>query len=351
MIDDDILKKYVCRTPFVYMEAHKNGVFSCCPSWLPKKISTLEDIENAWSGEELKKIQDSILDGSYAYCSKTECPYLSSLITTKVSPQDFVLKEHFKKEDYVKGPTNINFAFDRSCNLSCPSCRVGSIMADGKEIEFIDSQIDKICKKYGSNLTMFYLSGSADPFASKSIRKFLLTFDKSKFPKLKAIHLHTNGILLNEKMWNSLEHIHDFIKTIEISVDAATEETYKIARRGGDWKTLIDNLHFIANCNSIKKVRTSFVVQDINYTEMDPFYNLMNGILGKKCEVYYNKITNWGTYTDGEFFIKQIWNESHPEFNNFLNELNKVSFNTKCIHNMHDIVKKHRLKKKLTILI
>ncbi len=348
---EEILKKYVCTTPFVYLEAHKNGVYSCCPSWLPDRISSLDDIETAWESETLKNIQKSIIDGSYKYCSKTQCPYLSNLINNKQIPQGFISKENFKYEKYKKGPTNINFAFDRSCNLSCPSCRSVAIMADGSELEFIDNTINKIVNVYGKNIKMLYLSGSADPFASKSIRKLLLNFDKKKFPNVNQIHLHTNGLLLNEKMWNSLSHIHDLIKTIEISIDAANEETYKIVRRGGDWDMLIENLNFISKCESIKKVRTSFVVQDTNYKEMESFYKLMKHILKEKVEIYFNKITNWGTYSDGEFLIKQIWSESHPEFQEFLNEINKVCFNDMCIHNMYDIIDKHKLIKKLSKLL
>lgn len=349
--DDKILKNYICTTPFVYLEAHKNGVYSCCPTWLPTKLSTLEEIGTVWESNELKNIQESIIDGSYKYCSKKHCPYLSNLLINNEIPQGFIPKDRFKPQKYVKGPQHINFAFDRSCNLSCPSCRNSSIMADGKEIEFIDYQIKKICDLYGSSLTMFYLSGSADPFASKSIRKFLLNLDRNKFPKLNKIHLHTNGLLLNEKMWNSLSHVHDLIKTIEISIDASSEETYQILRRGGSWETLIENLNYISKCETIKKIRTSFVVQDTNYLEMESFYKLMKSILKDKVEIYYNKITNWGTFSDSEFKIKKIWDEEHPEYNNFLNELYKICYNHNCIHNMHEIVKKHKLQKKLGNLI
>ena len=350
-MQEDILKQYICITPFVYLEAHKNGVYSCCPSWLPDKLCSLDDIETAWESETLKNIQESIIDGSYKYCSKTECPYLSNLINNKQIPQGFISKENFKYEKYKKGPTNINFAFDRSCNLSCPSCRNVAIMADGSELEFIDNTINKIVNVYGKNIKMLYLSGSADPFASKSIRKLLLNFDKKKFPNVNQIHLHTNGLLLNEKMWNSLSHIHHLIKTIEVSIDASNAETYKVIRRGGDWNMLIENLNFISKCESIKKVRTSFVVQDTNYKEMESFYRLMKHILKEKVEIYFNKITNWGTYSDGEFLIKQIWSESHPEFKEFLNEINKVCFNDMCIHNMYDIIDKHKLIKKLSKLL
>jgi MoaA/NifB/PqqE/SkfB family radical SAM enzyme len=336
----DILKNYICTTPFTYLEAHKHAVFSCCPSWLPNKVGTIEKIEDVWKSNELEKIWDSIIDGSYKFCSKTECPYLSQLINDGVKPKGFIEKNKFKIEKYKKGPTNINFAFDRSCNLSCPSCRNFAIMADGEELEFIDETINKIINVYGKNIKMLYLSGSADPFASKSLRKLLLNFDRNKLPNVTHIHIHTNGLLLNEKMWKSLSHIHDLIKTIEISVDASKKETYEIVRRGGNWETILENLKFISTIKLYDK-RISFVVQDTNYKEMENFYNLMTNIFKNDIDVYFNKITNWGTYSDGEFALKQIWNESHPEFKNFLIELNKINKKYICIHNMYDIIQKH----------
>lgn len=345
MSESNILKKYICTTPFVYLEAHKGAVYSCCPSWLPNKISTLENIKEAWKSTELKEVQDSILDGSYKYCSKTQCPYLSQLLIEEIKPKGFVEKEHFKIEKYKDGPTNVNFAFDRSCNLSCPSCRSVAYMANGEEIDFIDETIDDIVEIYGKNLEFIYLSGTADPFASKSFRKFLLEFDRIKLPKVNHIHLHTNALLLTEKMWNSLSQIHDLIKTIEISIDAATVETYDIVRRGSNWDGLMKNLEFISTIKMDNK-NVSFVVQDTNYTEMENFYVLMNKIFKNDINVFFNKITNWGTYSNSEFAIKQIWNETHPEFQTFLHHLNKVNKKYKCTHNMHDIINKHLPKKR-----
>jgi pyruvate-formate lyase-activating enzyme len=337
---DELLKKYVCVTPFTYLELHKHGIFSCCPSWLPNKLGDLDDMENVWESQELKKIQESILDGSYKYCSKTECPYLSKLLNGNGLSFNFMLKESFNKESVKVGPTNINFAFDRSCNLSCPTCRNVAIMANGEEIEFIDKTMSRVINEFGESITMLYLSGSADPFASKSIRKLLLNFDTTKFPKLQQIHLHTNGLLLTEKMWSSLSHIHHLINTIEISIDSSNKETYEIIRRGGKWETLISNLQFISKIKMNDK-RVSFVVQDTNYIEMEDFYNLIMNMFNGDVKVYFNKITNWGTYSDDEFKVKQIWNESHPEFYIFLHQLNKINNKHKCIHNMYDIIEKH----------
>jgi molybdenum cofactor biosynthesis enzyme MoaA len=340
----DILKQYVCQAPFTYLELHKDGVYSCCPSWLPNNLGKLEDLDKIWNGDELKKIQESILDGSYKYCSKTQCPYLSKLITEKIPYYTFIPKTNFDVNKYKAGPVNINLAFDRSCNLSCPSCRNVAIMANGSELEFIDTTMDTVIKEYGKSVRMLYLSGSADPFASKSIRKLLLEFDTNKFPNLTQIHLHTNGLLLTEKMWDSLNHIHHLITTIEISIDAATKETYEIIRRGGNWEILLSNLEFISKIK-MRDIRVSFVVQNNNYLEMGDFYNLMMSTFKGNATIYFNKITNWGTYTDSEFHEKQIWNETHSEFQFFLHQLNKITDKYKCIHNMYDIIEKYVSKK------
>jgi MoaA/NifB/PqqE/SkfB family radical SAM enzyme len=349
MKTDTILKKYVCRTPFTYLELHKYGVYSCCPSWLPNKVGSLENINDIWNGKELAEVQESILDGTYKFCSKTQCPYLAQLLTEGIIDQVFAEKSKFNLEKTKKGPTNINFAFDRSCNLSCQSCRSVAIMANGEEIKFIDSTIDKVTETFGKSITMIYLSGAADPFASKSIRKFLINFDKIKFPNVNHIHLHTNGLLLTKKMWEDMSNIHNIIKTLEISIDASNKETYEIIRRGGNWEILMENLEFISTLK-LRNKRVSFVVQDTNYKEMENFYLLMRKKFNNKINVFFNKITNWGTYSDGEFLIKQIWNENHPEFNLFLKELNKINKTYDCTHNMYDIVEKH-LPKKITSLI
>ena len=335
----DSLSKYVCTRPFNYVEIQKDGVYSCCTTWLPNKVCEINQIDGSWISDNLKEVHESILDGSYKFCSKSKCPHLSKLINTgtPVEGNLFIEKSLFDYEKYKTGPTDINFALERSCNLSCPSCRDNVIMAKGEEFKFIDDTINKSIDVYGKNLEYIYLSGTADPFASKTFRNFLINFDKTKFPKLQNIHLHTNGLLLNKKMWESLKNSHEYINSIEISIDASTKETYEKVRRGGDWFMLLENLKYISTLD-IPYKKVSFVVQDNNYFEMLEFYNLMSDIFNNDVFFFYNKISNWGTFTDEEYSIKQIWNENHPEFDKFLIELKKITELERCQHNMHDLI-------------
>jgi MoaA/NifB/PqqE/SkfB family radical SAM enzyme len=158
---------------------------------------------------------------------------------------------------------------------------------------------------------------------SVGFRDFLRNFNKSKWPNLKSIHLHTNATRWNKEMWESMPNIHPYVKSCEISVDAGTKETYETKTRiNGNWDVLLDNLKFISTIPTLSSVKTSFVVQQKNYKEMKLFYDLMYSIFGKKVNVFFGKITNWGTFTDEDFLSEQIWNESHPEYNEFVKEVN-----------------------------
>jgi sulfatase maturation enzyme AslB (radical SAM superfamily) len=338
MID---LKDYVCVAPFEYLEiTNHGGIYGCCPGWMPKQLSKLEDVASVWESDTLKDVQQSVMDGSYKYCSTEHCPALNKLVNNGIVDKGFFQhKDEFKSTNPI-GPKTINYAFDKSCNLSCPSCRTEKVMANTEEIKKIEWVMSEIEKAYGSTLQRIYLSGTADPFASKSFRKLLTNFDKTKYPKVYNIQLHTNALLLNKEMWDEMKDTQRYIKTMEISIDAATKKTYEIVRRGGDWDILIDNLKFISML-PITDITLSMVVQDNNYMEMFDFYESMIDIFGKKGKVFFKKITNWNTFSNAEFKLKEIHNPLHPEFNMFLLQLQKIDNKFNSVHNFHDIISEY----------
>jgi hypothetical protein len=121
--------------------------------------------------------------------------------------------------------------------------------------------------------------------------------------------------------------------------DAGTQNTYENKTRlGGKWDTLINNLKFISTIDTLKSVKTSFVVQDSNYMEMETFYNIMYSIFGKKVNVFFGKITNWGTFSEAEFKLKQVWDSNHPEHELFKKEFNKIGRNTNLFHNLYEFI-------------
>jgi MoaA/NifB/PqqE/SkfB family radical SAM enzyme len=331
----NILKNYYCSNPFNYIEIHKTDLYTCCPSWLNTPICSIDKIEEFDNSDILKKIQNSVLDGTYSYCNKEFCPYLSELIYNGI-PRD-IIKLKSIPINYNK---RISFCFDGSCNLACPSCRKTLFFESEESVVKIDKIINDISKIFGKITTSLSISGTCDPFVSKTFRNFLINFDKIKFPRLKSIYLQTNGLLLNEEMWNKISKVNNII-TMAVSVDAATKETYSIVR-GGNFNTLIENLKFISTLKCKKTF--SFVVQDTNYKEMESFFKLISNLnpVGS-YNIYFSKINNWGTYTDEEFRIKEIFKEYHPDFNLFLEELSKITLKYNVVTNMNDIIEKYSL--------
>ena len=336
------LKNYICGVPFNSLEIHNNVCFVCCPSWLPNRIEIGETpLKDLYNSEPIVDIRNSILDGSFKYCSKELCPYLSKLINYGVpsGPIHLKINSRYKTPIIDNTPDYLVMNFDRTCNYKCPSCRVDLIVENSDGIRRIEKTIDEIDTYYSNNVKTLYITGTGDPFVSVSFRNYLRKFDPKKYPKLQNIHLHTNASMWNKEMWESMPNIHKFVHTCEISIDAGTKDTYENKTRlGGNWENLLSNLNFINTIPTLTSIKTSFVVQDTNYTEMEIFYNLMYSIFGKRVNVFFGKITNWGTFSEGEFKLKQVWATPHPEHQLFKKEFNKIWKKRNLFHNLYEFI-------------
>lgn len=344
-------KDYICAVPFTSLEVHDNISFLCCATWLPKSLPKNSSPKECWESSDANDIRNSILDGSYKYCDSTQCPFLHQLETFgdigRIKPlfhKDKLnesLKQKIKKykNGKLQPPEIVQFSMDRSCNLKCPSCRLEMIVADSKKIKKVKQDIQNIEDTYGNDVTSLYITGTGDPFVSVGFRDFLRNFDETKWPKLKSIHLHTNATRWSKEMWESMRNIHKYVKSCEISIDAGTKETYETKTRiNGEWGILMENLKFISTIPSLRRIKTSFVVQQKNYKEMKQFYDLMNSIFPKYLHVYYNKITNWETFTEEEFLKEQVWNSNHPEYKEFIKEVNKTLPAQKAWSNLQEFI-------------
>lgn len=335
--------KLICATPFGYTEVFDKQQFLCCPGWLKEDIYETDNIYKNFNSNKSQEIRKSILDGSYKYCDENQCPHLGGLKQNKFLDNRFVKKTKDTLERYnpISKINMVNFCFDRSCNLQCPSCRSELINYLGKDRDGVDEKLRQVNEEISQTIKRLYLSGSADPFYSKSFRQFLINFDPKKYPMMKKIHLHTNGILWTHQLWERMKSIHPFVKSCEISIDAATQYTYENKTRiGGNWETLLKQLDFIIQIPTISDYIFSFVVQDSNYKEMYAFYKLITELNkpNKKINIFFNHITNWGTYSETEYLSKDISNPNHELHDNFIKELNKIKDKKNVSHNFNHLL-------------
>lgn len=342
-------KDFICAVPFDGIEVHDFRSFLCCPSWLTKHLPKGMSARESFNSDVAKNIRESVIDGSYKYCDKQQCPFLLA-IPKGVKEHRPLYKKGFlpdevqeKVDKHKKGiefsPRTIQFSFDRSCNLACPSCRIDMFIADSKKIKTVKATIQEIEDDYASTVKVIYITGSGDPFISVGFRDYLRNFDASKYPKLESIHLHTNATYWDKKMWDSMPNIHRFVKSCEISIDAGTKDTYENKTRiNGKWDELIDNLNFISTIRTLNSVKTSFVVQNHNYMEMKIFYDSMMAIFKKKTKVFYGKINNWGTFTPQEFDKHNVWDETHKNHKEFIKHANEFLPAPQTFHNLHEFI-------------
>ena len=135
-------------------------------------------------------------------------------------------------------------------------------------------------------------------------------------------------------MWDSMKGAQPFIKTMEISIDAATPETYKITRRGGDWNLLMDNLEFINTIDTIEVVIFSFVVQNDNYKEILKLHDLKQKLSNKKVKIQYYKVLNWGNLTDEQYEEKAVWKKEHHNYSEFETIWKQMLKETNSLHTL-----------------
>ena len=148
-----------CQNPFKQIDLEESGVaFTCCSSWLPTPIGNLkqDEVMDIWNGETMKRIRESIFDGSFRYCRHDRCPVIQNgeLPTMEDAATDplFTKIINERKTTVDRPPVFVNLVNDRSCNLYCPSCRVERINhKDGAVSQEIGRIQDRLLAPYLSS--------------------------------------------------------------------------------------------------------------------------------------------------------------------------------------------------------
>lgn len=338
-------QRLFCANPFKWFEVSgwyepKGDVFMCCPTWLETPIGNLQQqsVAEIWNGKAAQDIRRSILDGSFRYCNESRCPFLQTVSGPVQRIEDvdddelqMVLEKQLTELPY--GPRQINCSYDKSCNLSCPTCRTQIIVESRQKKQILQIQ-DKIHNEALRDAHLLYITGSGDPFGSPFFRKWLQTLQIEDLPNLKTLRLHTNAQLWTPKMWDTIApDVQKLVKVVEISIDAATEETYAINRRGGSFEQLLHNLEFIGDLRRsgpLERVTISMVVQANNFREMPDFVEL-----GKRFGfdvVYFSQLVNWGTFADEEFRRRAVHFPTHPQHEPFWELLQRPLFDDPVVY-------------------
>lgn len=315
----------VCPTPFEQLDVLERSTHQCCASWLQQSAGDLSTTpwQEVWNSPAAQAVRASVLDGSYRFCNKTACPRIQA--NTLPEASELAGQSPFWAEVIAagktaleQGPRIINLAYDRTCNLSCPSCRKEPFAADDATRErFAVMQETRILPMLKSAEIVF-VTGSGDPFASKNFRKLMAALTPEDYPDLR-FQIMTNGMLFTPRQWEAFPPLHGRIAILKISTDAATGPTHEKLRRGARWPVMLENMRFAGDLVAqglIEHFEIVFTVQQDNYREMGDAVDMAKqmGATG----IYFARITNWGTFTDAEYAEKAVFLPAHREHAEFL---------------------------------
>ncbi|HEX7680496.1 MAG TPA: radical SAM protein [Thermoanaerobaculia bacterium] len=314
-----------------------------CAAWLPFMAGNVVEADSpgdVWNSSGAQEIRRSILDGDYSYCSRTLCPAIvnGALPRAEEVTAPRLRRIIDRRETVLEdGPRLIALGHDSSCNLACPTCRVGIVMADKAQNERLDRARERVILPLLRNREVgLHLASWGDPFASRHYRSILEALRDDAFDGVK-LFLLTNGLVLTKSVWASMPHLSGKIVELRVSVDAATKETYEDVRRPGKWEVLHENLRAIGE---ISKAGTflrnrfsgetqsvtsdlfldaenpisfalAFVVQSANFREMPAFVRLAEEVNADL--VVFQRYYSFGHEGSGVFSAKDVASPAHPE--------------------------------------
>lgn len=262
-----------CPVAFQEMEIFSDGnVYLCCPSWNEYySVGNVfeNSVEEVWNSEKAIELRKRILNNDYSLCKKDRCFMLHN--------KNFY--SEFKGEFtpiMEASPLRVKYGYDYECNIACSICRDKIKKLSDEELKKWDEKIDSFFIPILKSTKILVINTHGDPFGSRHSRKVIQKAAQT-YPDLK-FDFTTNGLLCNEKMFETLSLNPSQIDTIRVSIHAATKETYgKIVQNGEKFfDTLLENLQFISD---LKKTYNfmfliQFVVMANNYQEMPAFVEL-----------------------------------------------------------------------------
>jgi MoaA/NifB/PqqE/SkfB family radical SAM enzyme len=311
---------YHCEKAGRHLHLWRNGeVYLCCPGWVTHPIGNIlhDRLASLWNGAAARTILDGIWQGDFRSC--LGCPH--------IRPPGGPVSWRNAPEIPPRSPriSLLMAGYDFQCNLACPSCRTERVVQSEDEEAMIE-RIGRRLVESGDleSVNVLGLSGGGDPFASPHCRSLIASIPWKELPLLR-MSLHTNGLLLDDRHWQDLlGEARGRVIEIQISIDAATEETYR-ENRGGDWGKLHESLHFASSLRAsgfIDSLWLNFVVQANNWREMPAFAGMAKAYGADHVD--FGALGQWGTYADEDYRRRAVHLADHPEHAEYL-EIRKLA--------------------------
>jgi len=328
--DNDHLKQFVCPKPFEQFDIGPDGgVMVCCGHWLPTKIGNFLDspVEGILNSPMAQKIRASVTDGTFKYCNHVDCPFLAQdSLPKRGNISHSKTREAVARNDFhVDGVEYMHFAFDQTCNLSCPSCRTKviteKVSESGEKVQAIEQKLLPMLPA----VRILNLNPAGEIFVSKPSRALLEHINDDRCPDLR-LEIISNGTLFSREEWNKFPGIHNKVLSVRISTDAASKETFEKLRRLGKYDVFRKNMEFLRELRTsgvISRFYLAFTYQLDNFREMPAFIDFRDEM--RADWVIFERLQNI-VFSNEEFRHKAVHYRDHPRHEEFINIISDPIF-------------------------
>jgi radical SAM protein with 4Fe4S-binding SPASM domain len=200
-------------------------------------------------------------------------------------------------------PLHVDYELMAKCSLRCPMCpnsrpdnssESGDLKSFGRSESRLlrETVLDLLAEGAAAGQGSMGFGGLWEPLLARELPELVAA---GRELGLVDAMLNTNGQLLTEKISEAL--IKAGLTRLMISVDAATEATYALARPGGDFRLLENNIQeFLAKRKALGKrlpvLRLSYCVTSLNERELPAFLAKWEG------RVDFFSVQSYGRFTE-----------------------------------------------------
>ena len=269
----------ICLRPFYLMCIFYNSnIYNCyCLDWIKTGIGNLKqnNLDDIWNSEAARYIRRKMYAGEWQDICQPICPVIvkynhsPNLIRYEdlegIDALNSGLIEEIRagKDRLDTPPTLLKLDHSSVCNLHCVMCSRASCRNDPE----LQKTVMTGLKKLLPSARILHLSGLGDPLCRPDTRDLLINYrGKVEFD------LQTNGLLL-PRLWEKIKHQR--YGRLEVSVHAATQETYERICAGGKWEDLLRTLALMQKIRpAFKSIQIDMTVMRSNYREIPRFIDM-----------------------------------------------------------------------------
>ena len=323
---------WLCRKPWFYAEIrHTGDVNVCCPNWNSVSVGRVTEatLTEIWSGARVAAVRRSILDHSYAYCNSQTCSLIRSRL---LQPRTAALAARFSRHQ-PRLPQHTHLVLDPSCNLACPSCRVDwqrALPSEQLESRLAVARLalDQLSQRPAEEAWTLSMDGSGEVWHSSLYRQLFDTHPLfthlDQWPGLQ-LQFTTNGTVMTDKTQTRYAALLARTSLLKVSIDAGTEHSYAVTRRGGDWALLWENLRLfhdrVLKVQPHTRWRWNLILQAANYESVPQLIQLALAFQHQP-EIALTPVLHWRRWSDEQYWQQAVHVPTHPQHAHYVEVMN-----------------------------